>query len=43
MPSKENAYVVGKARLGAEEIFNLLERQREAAKAAKAAKQTENA
>ena len=43
MPSKDDAHVVGKARLGAEEIFKALEAQREAAKAARAAKQAENA
>lgn len=37
MPKKEDSYVVGKSRLAAEEIFKLIEEQREAEKAKKAA------
>jgi len=42
MPGKEDAYVVGKARLAAEEIFKNIEAKKLAAKAERAARKAEN-
>ena len=39
MPSKEDAYVVGKSRLAAEEIFKILEAEKAAKKVVKTAEE----